>query len=103
MNWSVEYAAILSPNENATALHGSWDLNVKRSLPEAMSQSLTEESADAVISFSESPAAAYLRQPCHNTVHCRMLCYHAKKLVEVVQVISQVHTAPLWPLYVPTR
>lgn len=58
MNWSVEYAAILSPNENATALHGSWDLNVKRSLPEAMSQSLTEESADAVISFSESPAAA---------------------------------------------
>ena len=57
MNWSVVYAAILSPIEKATALQGSCDLKVNRSLPEATSHSLTEESADAVMSFSESPAS----------------------------------------------
>ena len=57
MNWSVVYAAILSPAEKATALQGSWDLKVNRSLPEATSHSLTDESADAVMSFSESPVS----------------------------------------------
>ena len=47
--------------EKLTALQGSWNLKVNKSLPLPTSQSLTEASADPVISVLESSAAQRAR------------------------------------------
>ena len=98
MNWSVEYAAILSPADSATALHGSCDLKVNRSLPEATSHSFTDESADAVISFSESPANSVKNEVCNSLPDFSTECEDHNMKYKVLQVMSHVQTAPLCPL-----